>query len=148
MDVIEAKFISEKLIEAEFDEGKKIFPDDPGNRFRKAVSKWESEGGVIAPFDTRTNWRETAELSKRDFLLAVSAAKILPPDEAIAAARGDWPDTFQAAISSLPEADQTAAKIEWAATTSVSRNHSIIALLATAADLSDEQVDALFGYDG
>ena len=93
-----------------------------------------------------TEWRTTAKLYRRDFCIALKRAAILSASEAIAAAKGDWPATFASALSGLPQDAQDEAQIEWAAVQEIRRNHPMIALLGTAASMTDAQVDALFGW--
>jgi len=50
----------------------------------------------------------------------------------------------EAAINALSEPARTAARIEWDYSSEVQRHHGLVAALAPALGLSDEQVDALF----
>ena len=50
----------------------------------------------------------------------------------------------EAAINALSEPARTAARIEWDYSGEVQRHHGLVAALAPALGLSDEQVDALF----
>lgn len=52
--------------------------------------------------------------------------------------------TVEAAINALSEPARTAARIEWDYSGEVQRHHGLVASLAPALGLSDEQVDALF----
>ena len=113
-----------------------------------------ADGGIaayVAPTppteaERRDTWRTTAKLYRRDFCIALKRAGILSASEAIAAAKGDWPATFASALSGLPQDDQDEAQIEWAAVQEIRRNHPMIALLGTAASMTDAQIDALFGW--
>jgi hypothetical protein len=89
--------------------------------------------------------RAGASLTRRAFCLALSVADILPPAQAIEAAKGSWPATFAAALAGLSDAEKFAAQIEWATAQNVQRTHPLIAMLADAANLSAAQVDMLFG---
>ena len=89
--------------------------------------------------------RAGASLDLIDFITALVGAGILPPADGIDAAKGNWPATFAAALAGMPDAQKVAAQIEWAAVQRIRRNHPLIAMLASAARLSDAQVDALFG---
>lgn len=111
----------------------------------------DGQHGEIGPFvapdpaaaiDT---WRATASIARGPFCLNLMAAGILPPAEAVLAAKGEWPATFAAAITGLTEAQAAAAQIDWASATTIRRNHPMIATLAAQAGLADAQVDALFG---
>jgi hypothetical protein len=91
-------------------------------------------------------WRTTAKLSRRNFCIALKRAGILSAIEAIAAAKGDWPARFASALSGWSQDAQDEAQIEWAAVQEIRRNHPMIALLGTAASMTEPQVDALFGW--
>jgi hypothetical protein len=94
--------------------------------------------------------RAGAWLDLIDFIKALVRADILPPDQAIDAAKGNWPATFNDALAALNVAERIDAQIEWGAARTVRRNHPLIAMLAgpDAANLSAAQVDALFGITG
>lgn len=89
-------------------------------------------------------WRQTARLSRADFCVALKRAGILPAQEAVLAAKGEWPATFDAALSSFPDVDE--AKIIWAAVAVIERLHPMLLALQSFAGLTDAQVDALFGW--
>jgi hypothetical protein len=84
-------------------------------------------------------------ISRGAFCLALAGAGVLPPVEAIDAAKGNWPATFAAALTGLSDAEGFGAQIEWATAQNIRRTHPLLAVLAAAAGLSDAQVDALFG---
>lgn len=50
----------------------------------------------------------------------------------------------EAAISALPEPQRTLAQIEWTSAAVVERNSATVALIASAAGLTESQLDALF----
>lgn len=90
-------------------------------------------------------WRETTSVTRGQFCLNLMAAKLLPPSEAAAAARGEWPKTFASALQGLTEEQSAAAQIEWAGAANIRRNAPLLATLQALARVSDEAVDALFG---
>jgi len=96
--------------------------------------------------DERAAWRKTAFLYRRDFCIALKRAGVLSAAQAIQAAKGDWPQAFTSALAQLPQDAQEEAEIEWAAVQEIRRNHPMIALLGSAANMTDEQIDALFGW--
>lgn len=49
MIVTSAKYLTDGRIEAVIDGVTWQIPDEPDNRFRRAVSDWEASGGVIEP---------------------------------------------------------------------------------------------------
>ena len=93
----------------------------------------------------REQWRGSAKLSKAEFCIALKDAGLLSVAEAKLAAKGDWPNTFSAAITG-PDKDD--AEIVWAGVSSVERTHPILKKLQTFAKLTDERMDELFGYNG
>jgi hypothetical protein len=50
----------------------------------------------------------------------------------------------EAAINSLPETQRTEALINWTSATLIERNHPMVALIATAAGMSESDIDSLF----
>ena len=89
-------------------------------------------------------WRETAEIERGYFCMNLAMAGILPPDEAIDAAKGGWPVTFNAALDDLSAQDLLGAQIGWATAQKISRNHKLVIKLGPMAHLEEWQVDALF----
>lgn len=106
---------------------------------------WDGTSFVSPPVDLDA-WRAGAAVSRTEFCLALKRADILPASEAVAAAQGNWPATFQAVLTNTPEIDADEAQIIWAGAVDISRNHPLIAPLQVAASLTDAQVDALFGF--
>lgn len=103
---------------------------------------------VIDPAAELANWRKTASLPRRNFCLALFGAGILPKNDAIAAAKGDWPTAFDGFLTGLSEQEQAGAQIEWASVQVIRRNHPMIDGLAQLARMTPEQVDAIFGWAG
>lgn len=91
--------------------------------------------------------REGMQMPRGQFCIALASAGVLPAAEAIEAAKGNWPATFNAALSGLSNGENIAAQIEWATAQTIRRNHPLIAMLADMAGLSHVQVDSLFGGD-
>ena len=87
-------------------------------------------------------------MSRTDFCLALRAAGVLTTPEAVVAARGDIPASFEATMAALPEPPQSEVRIRWAAMTEVTRGNAFVALVAGAANISDETLDAIFGWQG
>lgn len=103
--------------------------------------------------ERRAAWRQGAYLDRARFVRAIVREGVLPPGEAITAAKGDWPPTFAAALEDLP-VDPLDAQIDWAAASGVARlNPLFLAVLtyyATAHSLTAEQAeelgDTIFGW--
>lgn len=102
---------------------------------------------------SREEWRLTAFLERGRFVRALKDHGVLPVDEVITAAKGDWPATFASALMELP-VDPLDAQIDWAAAPGVSRlNPLFCALLdyyGRKNDLTAAQAealgDAIFGW--
>lgn len=114
-------------------------------------------GNTVVVFDlttaelnaVREEWRETASLPRADFVNAAADAGLLTDDEAIEAAKGGWPASFDAALTSLDTAGKRRAKVLWASVIDIHRNADLIGLIiASTIPLTATQVDTLFGYSG
>jgi hypothetical protein len=97
------------------------------------------------PAETLAAWRETADMDKGAFCIGLMRAGVLPPQEAVAASKGEWPATFASAVSNLP-IDPDEAQIIWASTARVRRLHPILLALIPLSPLTDADVDAMFGW--
>ena len=112
---------------------------------------WVLKPGNIVQVDwelARTNWRKQAKLTRIEFLAKLVQAGILPQSEALEAGKGDWPATFSSAISELGAEESFEAQLAWATAQEISRNHPLIETLRGYTNLTQEQVDAMFGYTG
>lgn len=98
--------------------------------------------------DTLHALRAGATLTRREFCLALATAGVLRPEDAIAAAKGEWPAVMESFLSFLDDGQSTDAQIEWAATGSIDRLHPFVLSLASWLGLSDQQLDDLFGVAG
>jgi len=96
--------------------------------------------------ERREVWRNAASLSRAEFCTALRAAGILNRSEAIAAAKGDWPASFEPMLDSMTEDEADAALILWAGITLIERRHPLLEAVRQFKGLSQEDVDALFGY--
>jgi hypothetical protein len=96
--------------------------------------------------DTIENFRATAKMERADFVNAAADVGLLTDDEAIQAAMGIWPDSFNAALPA-DAAEARRAKVLWASTSTIHRNAPLIAaIIASPIPITEEQVDALFGW--
>lgn len=150
MQITNAKFTATGLITALVDGVQVTIPADAGNRHYAAMLE---QGITPAPHpaptaaETLAAWRETASLTRTAFCIACKRMGILPPAEAVAAARGDWPATFTDALTGLP-VDAAEAQIVWAAATHIWRTDPVLNVVAQHAGMTPEQVDAMFGWTG
>ena len=90
-------------------------------------------------------WRDRVSLSRLEFLRACIVAGILSHADAVEAAKGEVPTSMNAALSALPQAEQDDARMVWASAVTVRRNSPILALFQTHVNITDAQLDALFG---
>jgi hypothetical protein len=99
------------------------------------------------PPDPIIAFRANASMDRADFVNAAADIGLLTDDEAIAAAKGDWPSSFDVALPG-DAGDARRAKVLWASTATIQRNAPLIAaIIASPIPITEAQVDALFGYD-
>lgn len=89
--------------------------------------------------------RAETSVTKAEFCKTLKQAGILPRVEAVEAVKGNWPNTFATVLSGLSEDAQFDAEVEWVSAKVVHRMHPLILMIAGTLDMTDEQVDALFG---
>lgn len=129
------------------DETRVAVIDEDGLTRVQTIPSQLPEGAVIAPFEGPSEleeWRESAVIDKASFLIKVKDAAILTKAEAKAAAKGEWPASFAAALTSMTAKEAEDAEITWAATRDVRRNSPLISYVQAVAGLTDIQVDDLF----
>jgi hypothetical protein len=105
-----------------------------------AANEAESEANRLP------EWRSKATLSRREFCIAAYRAGLLSEADAVLAAKGEWPASFDAALVGLPTNVVTEAKIEWASVSEIRRSAPLLATVQATAGVTDEQLDALFGW--
>jgi hypothetical protein len=117
--------------------------------FREAWVLSDDGSAVEIDWDkARANFRNTAKLSRSDFLNAAADAGMVTDEEAITASLGNWPASFNAILSSDP-VEARKAKVLWASTTDVSRSSDLLAaVVASDIPITDDMLDAMFGYTG
>lgn len=104
----------------------------------------------IAPFyppddaTLRAQWRPTAKLWRSEFCKALEKRHILPLEEAVAAAKGDWPDSFNPLLSVIE--DPADALITWATAQQIERLHPLFEAVREFYHMTPEEADAMFGY--
>lgn len=114
------------------------------------LAEWDGQKWVVyepTPEELLTTERASASVTRGQFCTNLITSGILPIAEAVAAAKGDWPNTFAAALVSMTDAERAAAEIEWAGATTILRNAPLLIMLQAFAGLSDEAVDVLFGIE-
>lgn len=89
--------------------------------------------------------RAAASLSKIDFIMGCMSLGLLTPPEAIAAARGEIPQSFAPVVESLSPMQRDYACVHWGAARLIERMDPFIGAVAQAASVSDETLDELFG---
>lgn len=91
--------------------------------------------------------RAEAQLTRQQFCIALKRAGILSGPDAIEAAKGAWPSTFNAALPQLETmgVDADEAQIVWASANWIERNHPLMLVMMQVAEMTDAQVDMMFG---
>jgi hypothetical protein len=105
------------------------------------LAKWVNG---VWDYDTVKEWRKTAKIGRAQMCMALKRAGYISKPEAVDAARGKWPVSFNAALARHPDA--TEAKISWAGAGAegVSRMDPGFIAIKDALGLTDEQADSLF----
>jgi hypothetical protein len=84
-------------------------------------------------------------ISRRQLLIALTAAGLITEAEALAAAKtGEVPAAIDAVFAALPKEQALAARITWATMTVVERDHPLIQAVIDAKIVTAERADALF----
>lgn len=121
--------------------------------YAKVNGGWQ-EAWNLTPLTTEEKaanlaaWRDTATLTRRQFILACLDAGLLSEVDAVTAATGGWPATFDAALIGLSDRQKAEARVEWAAASSIWRNAPLLSTVQATAGVTDAQLDALFGWAG
>ena len=90
--------------------------------------------------------RTNASMPRSRFILAALDAGILSEVDAEQAVNG-WPTGWDSFFDGQPARDRIAAKAEWASITTVRRDAPLIEQLRIFKNLTDAQIDALFGIE-
>lgn len=90
--------------------------------------------------------RSGSTLTRRQFCLALVTHGILSNDDAVLAAKGEWPTALDSFLEYAPltEAQITEARIEWAAAGIIERMNPLVLTLGSWLGLTDAQIDAMF----
>ena len=91
--------------------------------------------------------RDAASLPKSEFCMGLVSLGILTADDAVSAARGNWPDAMAGFLDHLTPEEAAQAQIEWATRVTIHRTNVFVLILASWAGIPDSRVDALFGVD-
>lgn len=119
-------------------------PLDPANRHYAALI----EAGVEiadAAEPSIDDTRAVTAIDRAAFCDGLAVAGVIKDDEAISAARGEWPASFAGFLDYLTADQRRTAQITWASCMTVQRNHEFVVSLAWWTNMTDAQVDALFG---
>lgn len=101
-----------------------------------------TESEILAQHIARRN---TATLSRIDFLIAAKNAGLISESDAEAAAESQIPPSMSPLFASLSPADQFEARIRWKAATIIERMNPLILQWASILGVTDQQLDVLFG---
>jgi hypothetical protein len=102
---------------------------DASDDVSHATHEWNGVAVVVKPSTPQPDPRATASLTRMEFMLALDAAGLL-----------DDAETFVA-----DHATPRQAKIMWANASEFRRTHPTLVAMATAMDLTEAQMDAVFG---
>lgn len=117
--------------------------------------RWRVEGGTLVakaenPAVALAARRAAMTITPRQLFIALAAPpfSFITSEEAVAAATtGVMPAAVDAAVSSLPSAQETAARITWARMQEVRRTDPMVELLAaTQPGTTEEMLDAFFTF--
>jgi hypothetical protein len=119
---------------------------------RKFRDYWQYDGEVISVDWTkaRENFRNKALMSKAAFCLVLVEAGVLTSEQAVDAAKGNWPTAFDDVFEGVDATKALEARLAWASVTEVHRNADILEDLLEHPNvpLTAEQLDTAFGYEG
>ncbi len=121
---------------------------DPEKKWRNA---WTVDAGNVVGVDwtlARTQWRTTAQMNRADFYNAAANAGWISNADAVTAASGKWPGSFNDFLSGT-EDENRFVQVEFT-NPIYHRNHPLIDAMASHPSINKtpEEVDTLFGYDG
>jgi hypothetical protein len=102
----------------------------------------------VDPVAVLADVRDATTITRRALCMACRDVGLFTNDEAIAAARGEWPAALVSALAGLTDDQKADAQMEWSDVTTVRRTAPLILLLQDHLNYTDVQVDALFGIGG
>jgi hypothetical protein len=115
-------------------------------------NKWIIQDSVVVqtpPQDPDTILaakRDATAIGKGAFCMGLIGLGIIAADEAVSAARGNWPASMDAFLSYLSADQAIAAQIEWATKSTINRNNVFVLTLGSwLDDITPEILDTLFG---
>lgn len=107
-------------------------------------SKWVTP--TPDPAEVLAAWRETAKLPRAEFVIACVGAGIIDEVNGEVAAAGEWPDAFNSFLTGLDFADRVRARADWKDNATISRGSQTLAALQQAVGVTDDALDAIFGW--
>lgn len=120
-------------------------PPSPGDWAAWDGTSWYDPRSVADVTAELEALRAAARMDKADLLLALAQAGLMTSTDAVAAARGEIPPTFQPVVAEWSSAEQLAAQIKWAADAQISRNNPLIIAASAYLDIDPLALDAIFG---
>lgn len=91
--------------------------------------------------------REGANLTRREFCIVLFEQGVLTAEDALSAAKGEWPTATDSFLSFLTPEQSSTIQIEWAATSVIERLNPFVLTLGSWLGLSDIELDTLFGVE-
>lgn len=119
-------------------------PPRPGDWAAWNGTNWYDPRSIAEMASELDARRDAARMDKADLLLALAQAGLLTPTDAVAAARGEIPPSFQPVVAAWPAAEQLAARIKWAADGQISRNNPLILAVASFLEIDPLTLDTIF----
>jgi hypothetical protein len=90
--------------------------------------------------------RAGASIGKGEFCMGLIGLGIVAADEAVSAAKGNWPTSMDAFLGYLSPKQAIAVQIEWATQSTINRNNVFVLTLGSwLDDITPEILDTLFG---
>jgi hypothetical protein len=146
MEILNARYTAFGSITALVDGVEMSIPADPANRhYAELIASGVEITPYAPPVMTVEEIRAYTAIDRAVFCNGLADAGVITDAEAIAAARGEWPSSFAGFLDYLNTTQSRDAQITWASCVTVERTHEFVLLLAWWKDMTDAQVDTLFG---
>lgn len=125
--------------------GPASLPPRPGDWAAWNGTNWYDPRSIAEMASELDARRDAARMDKADLLLALAQAGLLTPTDAVVAARGEIPPTFQPIVAQWTSAEQLAAQVKWAADAQISRNNPLIIAASEYLNIDPLVLDTIFG---
>lgn len=120
------------------------YPPRPSSNHQWTGSEWVDPRSQAEKDQALDAIRGGASLTKLAFCMRCMEVGLLTPAEAIAAAKGEIPASFQPMVEAMTPMERDFAAIHWAGATRVDRLDPFILNIATQANISPQMLDQIF----